>query len=216
LQVKLKPPNTPAAAAAADGSSADYGAGAADKQQQQQQDPPSAGSQPAGGSSSSSSSDSSNTVPIPWSCSDEALLQLIATRDPQGIGLEGGLALRLLQRLLAWDPAQRPTAAQAQQHAYFTVARQLRGEPKEEPTRGDEKGQNDRGDADAKFRAGKLVKEQSKNVEKRGRRQQRMDAQPEAAAALQGQVERVRALLQQQAAALQGCSSIPVGVSGWC
>jgi hypothetical protein len=29
-------------------------------------------------------------------------------------------------------------------------------------------------------------------------------------------VQRVRELLQQQAAALQGCSSIPVGEPGWC
>ncbi len=56
---------------------------------------------------------------MPWSCAEEALLSLIARRDPTGTGLEGPLALRLLQRLLAWDPAARPTAAQALEHAYF-------------------------------------------------------------------------------------------------
>ncbi|KAI8471128.1 MAG: hypothetical protein J3K34DRAFT_468469 [Monoraphidium minutum] len=59
---------------------------------------------------------------VPWSCSDDSLLRLIASRDPTGRGLGGVLALRLLQRLLHWDPAQRPTAAQALRHAYFTSA----------------------------------------------------------------------------------------------
>jgi hypothetical protein len=43
---------------------------------------------------------------VPWSCSDDALLRLIASRDPTGRGLGGVLALRLLQRLLHWDPLQ--------------------------------------------------------------------------------------------------------------
>jgi hypothetical protein len=42
----------------------------------------------------------------PWSCSDGSLLQLVASRDPTGRGLGGVLALRLLQRLLHWDPGQ--------------------------------------------------------------------------------------------------------------
>jgi hypothetical protein len=63
-------------------------------------------------SGSSSSSGSNAALPLPWSCSEEALLRLVVSRDPTGRGLEGGLALRLLQRLLAWDPKQRPTAAQ--------------------------------------------------------------------------------------------------------
>jgi hypothetical protein len=208
LQVKLRPPITPAAAAA-DGSTAEAGG-------KQQQEPPT-NPQTTGGS------DSSSTVPIPWSCSDESLLQLIAARDPQGIGLEGGLALRLLQRLLAWDPAQRPTAAQALRHAYFTVVRQPHGHP-EEPARGQKNEQDEHGEAsvtDTKvFRAGKLVREpaQPQQLETRRRQQQgaRMHGEREAAAAVQAQAERVRALLQQQAAALQGCSSIPVGVPGWC
>jgi len=59
---------------------------------------------------------------LPWSCQDEALLRLAAARDPVGAGLEGVLALRLVQALLAWDPAARPTAEQALQHAYFVWA----------------------------------------------------------------------------------------------
>lgn len=64
-------------------------------------------------------------VPLPWSCSDDALLQLIASRDPTGVGLGGGLGVRLLQRLLAWEPTQRPTATQALQHAYFVAAEHM-------------------------------------------------------------------------------------------
>lgn len=63
------------------------------------------------------------SLPIPWSCSDDALLRLIASKDPTGVGLEGALSVRLVQRMLAWNPKQRPTAAQALQHAYFEAAR---------------------------------------------------------------------------------------------
>lgn len=56
---------------------------------------------------------------VPWSCTEKALLQLLKQRDPLGVGLEGPLAVRLLQRLLHWHPQHRPTAAQALQHAYF-------------------------------------------------------------------------------------------------
>eukprot|EP00878_Enallax_costatus_P010077 GHUV01010518.1.p1 GENE.GHUV01010518.1~~GHUV01010518.1.p1 ORF type:complete len:851 (+),score=193.00 GHUV01010518.1:408-2960(+) len=65
-------------------------------------------------------------LPIPWSCCDDALLKLISSRDPQGIGLEGPLGLRLLQRVLSWDPSRRPTAQQALQHAYFVAAEYMR------------------------------------------------------------------------------------------
>jgi hypothetical protein len=34
--------------------------------------------------------------------------------------LQGKLALRLLQRLLHWEPSGRPSARQALQHAFFT------------------------------------------------------------------------------------------------
>lgn len=38
-----------------------------------------------------------------------------------GVGLDSVLALRLLQRLLFWDPAGRPSASEALRHAYFSV-----------------------------------------------------------------------------------------------
>ena len=74
----------------------------------------------------------SGALLMPWSCSEDALLQLLKKRDPVGRGLEGVLVLRLLHRLLHWNPEQRPTARQALQHAYFsnaprTVARQRGG-----------------------------------------------------------------------------------------
>ncbi|GIL81024.1 hypothetical protein Vretimale_9291 [Volvox reticuliferus] len=56
-----------------------------------------------------------------WSCTEEALLTLAKSRDPLGLGLEGPMALRLLLRLLHWDPASRPSARQALQHAFFTI-----------------------------------------------------------------------------------------------
>ena len=59
---------------------------------------------------------------LPWSCSERALLAHIAARDPAGRGLGGALALRLLQRLLHFDPSKRPAAAEALRHAYFTTA----------------------------------------------------------------------------------------------
>jgi len=64
----------------------------------------SSSSSSSSGSESSSASDSGFLVP--WSCSDASLMQLIASRDPTGQGVGGVAALRLLQRLLHWDPAQ--------------------------------------------------------------------------------------------------------------
>jgi hypothetical protein len=97
-----------ASAAEGAGSAADAGAAAA-----------AAGDDARGGSRGRAA----QPLPLPWSCSEEALLLLVAGRDPMARGLEGPLALRLLQRLLAWDPRQRPSAAQALQHAYFTWQR---------------------------------------------------------------------------------------------
>lgn len=71
-------------------------------------------------SSSSRKTKRTGGLLMSWSCSEDALLRLIAGRDPTGKGLEGVIALRLLQRLLHWDPLQRPTALQALNHAYFT------------------------------------------------------------------------------------------------
>eukprot|EP00798_Chlamydomonas_sp_ICE-L_P015892 gene15892-22024_t len=54
------------------------------------------------------------------SCTEETLMKMVALRDPTDQGLESHLALRLLLRLLSWEPASRPTARQALNHAFFT------------------------------------------------------------------------------------------------
>jgi hypothetical protein len=51
-------------------------------------------------------------LPLPWSCTDGALMGLIRARDPSGRGLPSMLALRLLMLLLHWNPAMRPTPEQ--------------------------------------------------------------------------------------------------------
>lgn len=62
------------------------------------------GSSGKGGASSSSSSSSGGGARltaseglVPWSCTEEALLALSRARDPLGLGLDGGMGLRLLQ-----------------------------------------------------------------------------------------------------------------------
>lgn len=49
-------------------------------------------------------------------------MQMLAQRSPAKRGPASVLAVRLLRRLLHWNPAARPTAAAALRHAYFTVA----------------------------------------------------------------------------------------------
>ena len=51
-------------------------------------------------------------LPLPWSCTEGALMRLIRARDPSGKGLPSALALRLLMLLLHWNPAMRPTPEQ--------------------------------------------------------------------------------------------------------
>lgn len=51
-------------------------------------------------------------LPLPWSCTEGALMQLIRARDPSGKGMQSVLALRLLMLLLHWNPAVRPTPEQ--------------------------------------------------------------------------------------------------------
>lgn len=51
-------------------------------------------------------------LPLPWSCTEGALMHLIGARDPSGKGLQSVLALRLLMLLLHWNPAMRPTPEQ--------------------------------------------------------------------------------------------------------
>lgn len=78
---------------------------------------------PAGdvGSGGSGGSGTEGGVPLAWACSEEALLRLIASRDPTRRGLAGPLAMRLLFQLLHWNPAHRPTPREALRHAYFTL-----------------------------------------------------------------------------------------------
>ena len=54
-------------------------------------------------------------------CTDEAVMEVIRRRDPTQQGLPNQAAVRLLLLLLHWNPAQRPTAAEALRHAYFVL-----------------------------------------------------------------------------------------------
>jgi serine/threonine protein kinase len=56
---------------------------------------------------------------LSWECTEEALAARLASRDPTGLGVHSKWALRLIRRLLSWDPELRPTAEQALTHAYF-------------------------------------------------------------------------------------------------
>lgn len=61
------------------------------------------------------------TAPVPAGCTDEAIMEVIRQRDPTHQGLPNQAAVRLLLLLLHWNPAQRPTAAEALRHAYFVL-----------------------------------------------------------------------------------------------
>jgi hypothetical protein len=50
------------------------------------------------------------TGPYRWDCTEDALMAQLAARDPLGLGLPSVWALRLIRRLLSWDPTDRPTA----------------------------------------------------------------------------------------------------------
>ena len=50
-----------------------------------------------------------------------ARVQLLAQRSAAQQPPPSLLAVRLLRQLLHWNPAQRPTAAAALRHAYFTI-----------------------------------------------------------------------------------------------
>ena len=56
---------------------------------------------------------------LSWECTEDALAARLASRDPTGLGVHSKWALRLIRRLLSWDPERRPTAEQALTHAYF-------------------------------------------------------------------------------------------------
>lgn len=59
-------------------------------------------------------------APVQWSCSDTAVMELLAARDPSGRGLPSVLAARLLRAMLQWNPAARPSAEEALRHAVFS------------------------------------------------------------------------------------------------
>jgi serine/threonine protein kinase len=54
-------------------------------------------------------------------CFGAGAVQVLQQRDPVRRGLPSRLALRLLLRLLHWNPAARPSAADALRHAFFVV-----------------------------------------------------------------------------------------------
>ena len=60
-----------------------------------------------------------DSAPLSASCTDEAIRKVIQDRDPTHQGLPNQAAARLLLSLLHWNPANRPTAAEALKHAFF-------------------------------------------------------------------------------------------------
>ncbi|DBA74684.1 TPA: hypothetical protein ACH3X2_009349 [Trebouxia sp. C0005] len=62
-----------------------------------------------------------DSAPLSASCTDEAIRKVIQDRDPTHQGLPNQAAVRLLLSLLHWNPANRPTAAEALRHAFFAL-----------------------------------------------------------------------------------------------
>ena len=62
-----------------------------------------------------------DSVPASASCTDDAIMFIIKQRDPTKQGLPNQAAVRLLLLLLHWNPANRPTAAEALRHAFFVL-----------------------------------------------------------------------------------------------
>jgi len=60
-------------------------------------------------------------APAP-ACDEAALAARVAAADPTGRGLESVHLLRLLRRMLAWEPAERPSAQRALLHAAFAAS----------------------------------------------------------------------------------------------
>ena len=50
---------------------------------------------------------------------ETALMEVFKERDPLSVGFESVWTLRLLRKLLSWDPSERPTAGRALEHAFF-------------------------------------------------------------------------------------------------
>ena len=62
-----------------------------------------------------------DSAPLSASCTDEVIRKVIQDRDPTHQGLPNQAAVRLLLSLLHWNPANRPTAAEALRHAFFAL-----------------------------------------------------------------------------------------------
>jgi serine/threonine protein kinase/serine/threonine protein phosphatase PrpC len=56
---------------------------------------------------------------LTWDCTETALMEVFKERDPLSVGFESVWTLRLLRKLLSWDPSERPTAGRALEHAFF-------------------------------------------------------------------------------------------------
>jgi serine/threonine protein kinase len=56
---------------------------------------------------------------LSWECTETALMDAFKLRDPLGVGFASVWELRLVRKLLSWDPSERPTASQALEHAFF-------------------------------------------------------------------------------------------------
>ena len=94
--------------------------------------PPSHGKHPHAEGQHTQSDDSGwshDTAPVSAGCTEEAVMEVIRKRDPTHQGLPNQAAVRLLLLLLHWNPAQRPTAAEAMRHAYFVLPLQANVTP---------------------------------------------------------------------------------------
>ena len=56
---------------------------------------------------------------LSWECTETALMDAFKARDPLHIGFESVWTLRLVRKLLSWDPNERPGASRALEHAFF-------------------------------------------------------------------------------------------------
>ena len=61
-----------------------------------------------------------NVAPLlSWECTETALMAAFRSRDPLGAGFATVWELRLVRKLLSWDPSERCSAGQALEHAFF-------------------------------------------------------------------------------------------------
>jgi len=56
---------------------------------------------------------------LSWECTETALMDAFKVRDPLQLGFESVWTLRLVRKLLSWDPSERPSAARSLEHAFF-------------------------------------------------------------------------------------------------